>query len=156
MSAPEPPGSDDELLAALARAVARFDPPPSELTAANRALLTWRDPDAALAELVADSRQLAGAVRGPTDEVVLRFASDEVSLVVQLEEVQGAGRRLIGQVEGDATGSVVLRRPGGERSVPTDEWGRFQLDDVQPGPASFRWTPAGPVGRSVDTAWILI
>ena len=157
MSMPQPPPEpDEELLGALARAVVRFDPPPSELTAANRGLLSWRDPDAALAELVADSRELAGAVRGPTDELVLRFATAEVALVVQVETMPYGSYHLVGQVEADGLGVITLRHPSAVRSVACDEWGRFQIDNVEPGPVSFRWTPPDPGARPVETAWTLL
>jgi hypothetical protein len=157
MTMPQPPAEpDEEIFAALARAVERFDPPPSELTAANRELLSWRDPDAALAELVGDSRELAGAVRGPTDELVLRFAAADVVLTVQVESMPRGGYHLVGQVEAEGLGTVTLRRPSAVRSVTCDEWGRFQLDDVEPGPVSFRWTPPDPGGRPVETAWTLL
>jgi hypothetical protein len=163
---PTPPfDPDEELLADLARAVRIFDPPPGELTAANKELLSWSDPDVALAELVADSRELAGAARGPGDEVLLRFDGGGVSIVVQVETTGTGGYRLLGQVEpvtaGDGAtrsgvGAIALRRPTVERLVPCDDWGRFRLDGVRPGPVRLRWIPAADGVTPVDTAWTLL
>jgi hypothetical protein len=151
-----PPFDDDELLAALARAAQVFDAPPAVLTEANKELLSWRDPDAALAELVADSRELAGAARGQGDEVVLRFDGAEVSIVVQVDASAAGGYLLLGQVEPGTAGTIVLRRPSGEDTVASDEWGRFRVEQVGPGPISFRWTPSVGSARPLETAWTLL
>jgi hypothetical protein len=154
-----PPPDDDELLAVLAHAARLFDAPPAELTEANKELLSWRDPDAALAELVADSRELAGAARGQGDEVVLRFDSDEASIVVQVESTGAGAYLLLGQVEptlGAAEGTVALRRPDAEVIVPCDEWGRFRVERVAQGPVSFRWTPTAGSVAPLETAWTLL
>lgn len=50
------PEEDENLLAELRQAVAKFDPPPSSVTEFTLDLLSWRDPDAELAALIADSR----------------------------------------------------------------------------------------------------
>jgi hypothetical protein len=159
-----PDDRDGELLAVLARAVQIFDPVPTELTAANKALLTWRDPDAALAELVADSRELAGVARGTVDETILRFAGVDTSIVIQVETSEAGEYLLLGHVEvagstGSAPagpGTVALRRPASGREVAADEWGRFRLEAVRPGPLSFRWTSARPGSQPLDTVWILL
>lgn len=152
------PATDEELLDVLARAARQFDPPPPELTEANRLLFSWRDPDALLAELVADSRELAGATRGPVqqDETLLQFAADGVSLFVQAEPAAGGARRLVGEVESQGPGHLVLRRRDSQEGVVVDQWGRFVVEHLGGGPVSFRWTPDDPSAPSVDTAWTLL
>ena len=52
-------GTDDDeaLLAELRHAVAKLDPPPASVDEFTMDLLSWRDPDAELAALIADSRR---------------------------------------------------------------------------------------------------
>lgn len=110
MSAPAggagPTAEEDELLVELRRVLHRVDPAPAELTELARSLFSWRDPDALLAELVADSRELAGAVRGDTD-VVLRFEAGDVGIVVQLSPVrdEGSAARGPGGASGGGNGA---------------------------------------------------
>jgi hypothetical protein len=146
---------DEELLAALRGVVARVDPVPQDVTEMSRSLLSWRDPDARVAELVADSRELAGAVRGDGD-VVLRFQAHDVEMVIQLTPSGAGGHRLIGQIEPARAGVVRIRRFGAQVDVVADDLGRFVADRLDPGPISLRWSPAGEGGHAVETAWQLL
>lgn len=150
--------TDEELLHVLARAARRFDPPPPELTEANRLLFAWRDPDARLAELVADSRELAGATRaaGQDTETVLHFAADRVNLVVQAEPAADGAHRLLGEIDSEGPGSLVLRHRDGQEGVVVDQWGRFVVEHLAAGPVSFRWTPDDADAAAVETSWTLL
>ena len=150
--------TDEELLHVLARAARQFDPPPPELTEANRLLFAWRDPDALLAELVADSRELAGATRAPTQEAetLLHFAVDDVNLFVQAAPAAGGVRRILGEIESQGPGSLVLRRRDSQEGLVVDQWGRFVVEHLPGGPISFRWTPEDPSVAPVETSWTLL
>jgi hypothetical protein len=146
---------DEQLLAELRQALGRADPVPAHVGALARSLLSWRHPEARLAELVADSRDLAGAVRGDSD-VVLDFRAGAEGIVVQLSAAGDGLHRLVGQVEPAEAGTVEIRRPTGQTTVPADEWGRFVADGLPSGPISLRWSPGPGHGDPVETAWHLL
>jgi hypothetical protein len=152
-SVPSP--DDDELLALLRHAVEAADPAPADLAPFAHSLLGWRDPDAGLAVLVADSRQRAGAVRGDTD-VVLRYEGPGVDISMQFSPSEHGLHRLVGQVEPPAPGLVQVRRPAGPSEVTADDYGRFVVDGLRPGPISLRWVPSDSQAPTVTTAWHLL
>jgi hypothetical protein len=150
---------DENLLGELRRAVARLDPPPASVTGFTLELLSWRDPDAELAALIADSRDLAGAVRGGKEEVLLRFEAPPYAITLEASPDASGRYRVIGQLEPGVAGRVDIRHgdagPGqNELSVRCDEWGRFEAYPVGSGPISLRWTPDD--GRPVRTAWVVL
>ena len=77
----DPMIGEEEVLRALRDIAGRRDPVPDNVLAAARASIAWRDPDAALARLTADSAG-AAAGRGPrwrvaaAAVVLRRFADD--------------------------------------------------------------------------------
>jgi hypothetical protein len=150
---------DESLLGELRIAAARYDPPPALAPSFLEGLLTWRDPDAELAALVADSRELAGAVRGAQDEVLLRFEAPPFAITFEASVDASGQYRVIGHVQPGGPGDVeVLQGDPGPRErellVRCDEWGRFEAYPVAPGPISLRLTPeAGP---PVHTAWVVL
>jgi hypothetical protein len=156
----DPSISDDEsLLAELRIAAAHCDPPPDMAPGFLQGLLTWRDPDAELAALVADSRELVGAVRGGEDEVLLRFEAPPFAITFEASVDASGQYRVIGHVQPGGRGDVeVLQGDPGpsehELVVSCDEWGRFEAYPVAPGPVSLRLTPE--TGPAVHTAWVVL
>ncbi len=153
------PDDDEALLAELRHAVARFDPPPASVDEFTMDLLSWRDPDAELAALIADSRELAGAVRGGKEEVLLRFEAAPYAITLEASPDASGRYRVIGQVEPGVAGRVDIRQgdagPGQtELSVQCDEWGRFEAYPVGSGPISLRLTPDD--GHPVRTTWVVL
>jgi hypothetical protein len=155
------PGNDDDeqLMAELRHAAAKFDAPPAPVTEFTLDLLSWRDPDAELAALIADSRELAGAVRGGKEEVLLRFEAAPYAITLEASPDASGRYRVIGQVEPGVAGRVDIRQgvagPGqGELSFLCDEWGRFEAYPVGSGPISLRFTP--DEGNPVRTTWVVL
>lgn len=155
------PGADDDdnLLAELRLAVAKFDSPPNSISEFTMDLLSWRDPDAELAALIADSRELAGAVRGGKEEVLLRFEAAPYAITLEASPDASGRYRVVGQVEPGVAGRVDIRQadagPGqAELSVRCDEWGRFEVHPVGSGPISLRLTPDD--GPPVRTTWVVL
>ena len=149
--------SDDELLARLASAASRFDPPPAEVVEAARASFAWRDVDSELAELVFDSsleREAMATMRGGRSRL-LTFEGP--GLVVEVE-VDGGEGHVVGQLVPPQPAQVELRRPSGSVMVDADELGRFTVDGVTRGPVSLRCRrTTGEASPSVvDTAWVVI
>jgi len=144
--------SDDDLVRELARAVAVHDPVPPELRTFAREAFTWRTVDAELAELVADSRETAGAgLRGAADVRLLTFTAGGQQLDVELL-TEGAARRLVGELTPPQQARVVVEHAGGTRTEDTDELGRFLLADVPAGRIRLRCEPVD--GPAVVTPWL--
>jgi hypothetical protein len=150
---------DERLMGELRTAAAHCDPPPSHLTELLGGLLTWRDPDAELAELAADSRQLAGSVRAGPADILVRFEASRLRVTFEAGPDISGQFRLVGQVEPGEAGEVTVVRAGspegaGETTVQCDQAGRFEVYPVGAGPVSLRLTMAS--GATVRTAWTVL
>lgn len=149
----ERPADDDELtgLAELLRAAAdRAGPVPPDVVAAGKAAFLLRGVDAELAELVADSAALAGAVRAGDDPVrLLVFETSDVSVELQVEPA-GPTVTISGVVTG-AVGRVTVQTAAREFAADLDDGGWFSVAGVDPGPVRVRLTAAG--GAPVVTSW---
>jgi hypothetical protein len=146
---------DDPLWTELRALVARFDSVPAAVTAAAKATLAWRDPDAALARLVADSADtgLVG-VRGLGQPRLVTFEADGVTIEVEVGHVDRRVR-LVGQVVPPGPGEVRVDGDGGERSETTvDALGRFTVHSDATGSIRLAWKAAG-TETLVITAWFL-
>ncbi|WP_369139059.1 hypothetical protein [Modestobacter versicolor] len=144
--------SDDELVRALARAVAVHDPVPPALLDFAREAFTWRTVDAELAELVADSLETAGAgLRGASDVRLLTFTAGEQQLDLELI-ADGAARRLVGELTPGRPARVVVEHPGGTLTEQADELGRFLVADVPAGRVRVRCEPDD--APPVVTPWL--
>lgn len=143
-----------EVLAAeLAGVLTRMDRVPAMLVEAARAALRWRDPDAALAALVAEEFT-APAVRGAPPRL-LSFTVDAVTIEVEVSIGQEGRVRLLGQIGPVAAMPVEVRHTDGAWTGQTDPLGRFAADDLPAGPLRVFCTPpgtSGSVGTEVFTA----
>jgi hypothetical protein len=150
----EPAGADEErLLAELARLVPERDPVPPELIEMAKQSFTWRTVDAELAELVADSREAAGAtlVRSGTASVrLLTFATRHLQLDLEVL-VDGAVRRLVGELEPRGPARITVEYVGGSVAEDTDELGRFIVTGIPGGLIRLRCEPAD--GVALLTPW---
>lgn len=136
----------DELDAAVTRLFQSADPVPQHLVRAASASLSWRDPDAALAELVLDSA-LAGepaGVRAATTDTprMLSFAVGDIMIDVELA-VRDRWVALVGQVSRPGPATIEVRHTAGTWSGSTDGLGRFVVADLPAGPLRISWTPPG-------------
>jgi hypothetical protein len=142
---------DDELMAALAEAVAEADEVTDRRREAARAAFSWRSVDAELMELLHDSALEAGAaVRGPGDPGrLLSFGGG--SLTIELEVGAGA---VTGQVLPAQAAAVALQRTGAEdRTVAADGAGFFRIEEVGSGPVRFVVTTSE---ATLTTAWVTL
>jgi hypothetical protein len=151
--------NEEALLQELRVAIGHVDPPPAFLVPLVEALFTWRDPDAELADLVADSRDLVGAVRGGKEELLLRFEATPFAITLEASPDPSGSYRVVGHVEPSVAAQVEIRQAvGGERepgpSLHCDEWGRFEAYPVAPGLVSLRLIPDG--GKPVLTTWVVL
>lgn len=150
---------DEALLAELRAAAARYDPPPPALPGFLHDLPSWRDADAELAALVADSRELVGTVRGGDQEVLLRFEAQPFAITFEASPDASGQYRVVGHIEPGGPAEVEVLQGGrgvaqDDLRVNCDEWGRFEAYPVAPGPVSLRLTPEA--GIPVRTAWVIL
>lgn len=138
--------ADDELLTRLAAAADDDSPPPLVLDTA-KAVFGLRALDAELAELVEDSLDTAGTVRGPSDVRLLAFQTPTVAVDVEVTTT-GDRRRLIGQVAAEA-GSLAIDTVSATVRAEVDPLGRFVAEDVPAGLVRLRFaTHTGAVATS--------
>lgn len=151
-----PGGSRDwpDLAAELRAVYDAVDPVPPEVEAVAYGALAWRDVDAALAELVADSldvdEQLSGVRRAGLQRIVT-FEAPGVVVEVEVTET-GRTRSLAGQLVPVGPATVVVQTPDDATTVEADDLGRFQLDAVAAGPVRLACVLAG-VDQRVTTSW---
>ncbi|MBO9534973.1 MAG: hypothetical protein J7513_18515 [Solirubrobacteraceae bacterium] len=129
------PAPDDPLTDELRDFFARTDPVPPQVVDAARAAIEFRDLDAQLAELLADSaledKELAG-VRG-IGQRMLSFGAGERFLEVDVAE-DGARRELTGYVVPAGAGRLRAQSADGEIEAEIDAHGRFRLARAPRGP----------------------
>lgn len=149
-------GPDDALTAEL-RTAGQLDDVPLETMAAAKASFLWRTVDAELAELVGDSAEedaLLAGVRSTSTIRMLTFRSPTLTVEVEALDV-GGRRRLIGQLVPPQGGRITVRHGGGTPAVVADEFGRFTVDDVAPGPVSLHCSGVAGAGETT-TDWVVI
>jgi hypothetical protein len=147
---------DDFLLAELRRVAAAADPVPGHVRLAAAAAITFRDPDAALAELVGDSSTGLGYETVRADragEQLLSYELDGTRAELEVTAT-GDGPVLTGQLIEAGGPDCELETAGGRQTVDVDEYGRFLLTDLPAGPARLRFR--SPAGRKIVTPWFLL
>jgi hypothetical protein len=142
---------DDELMAALAEAMAEADAVTDRRREAARAAFSWRSIDVELMELMHDSALEAGAaVRGAGDPGRL-LSFGRGSLTVELEVGAGA---VGGQVLPAQAATVTLQQAGAEdRTVAADGAGFFRIEEVGSGSVRFVVTTSE---ATLTTAWVTL
>ena len=143
---------DAELLAVLRRVFDVVDPPPAHVLDNAREAFVWQSIDAALAELVYDSRAQDDMVvrGGETREVMFRAPGIEVEVMV----VSELHRSLVGQVVPAQETEVELLHAEGTAVTRTDALGRFGFENVAPGPIKLVVVTAS--GTRVQTEGLVI
>ncbi|GAA1838519.1 hypothetical protein GCM10009682_63600 [Luedemannella flava] len=134
------------------------DPVPPDVRAAAREAHGWRDPAAALAELIADSARDDGrpaTVRGPGGARLLTFAADE--LTIELEVTRDDRHvSLVGQLVPPAGATVHIDHRGGSVELVADDLGRFSADGIPVGPVRLTWRAHADAVAAVHTDWVLL
>ncbi|MBO0827196.1 MAG: hypothetical protein J2P24_05380 [Streptosporangiales bacterium] len=147
---------DQALLAQLRSAFESADPVPPEAVAIARSSLSWRDPDTALADLIADSLMDAAQVRTRRAGGPRLLTFEAAGLVIEVEVAEdGESRRLLGQLVPPSRAEVVVTWPNGQISVNADEIGRFSASDIPAGQVSLTCTLEDAT-VPVTTSWVNI
>ena len=145
---------EEEVLRALRDIAGRREPVPDNVLAAARASIAWRDPDAALARLTADSATTRlVAVRGGGSPRLLSFFGGSLTIDVQATTRAGAVE-VVGEVSPAVPARVVLESPAGRHETDVDDEGRFRFQGVVAGSVRLRCEPAE--GATVHTEWVLL
>jgi hypothetical protein len=144
--------SDDQLAGTLTGLIADLDPVPPQVLAAASGSLAWRDPDAALAVLIADSATAEPAgIRGEPPRLVTFEAGD---VTVDLEVTTHTGRvRAVGQLAPPQPAQVSIEHLRGAAQVVADRLGRFVVEDLPVGHLRVRVT--GADRRAICTEWFV-
>lgn len=146
------PLTDEELLATLGRALDAADPVPESVLDGARAAFTWRNIDTELAQIVFDSSQELAGVRSEDMNRQVTFEAPGVEIEVMV--VENGVRKLVGQLVPPAERTVELVGGDSVQSIQTDHLGRFDFDDIGPGPV--RIVVLGADGqRMVQTEWVI-
>jgi hypothetical protein len=148
--------SNDALLRQLGLIAERLEPAPALVYQLGYAAFAFRSLDAELAELVDDSAlqadELAG-VRGDSDVRMLFYQASE--LAVELHVTRREGRHsALGQVVGGSVTAVRVESLEREETLPIDDLGRFDVDDLPRGP--FRIHLVDPGQPVVITDWTIL
>jgi hypothetical protein len=167
MSDEEPVIERDELLDDLTALFDELDPVPDHVAAAAAAapsvVAAWRDLDAGLLEVLADTalHPVPAGVRsgGPSGGArLVTFGSPEgpeaCSVEVEVGVEPSGTLRLVGLVVPTEPGELEVRHPRGALRVPVDELGRFRAAGVPAGPLSLVFHGMGE--RTTATDWITV
>jgi hypothetical protein len=141
---------DADILARVARAHARLDPPPADLNERVRFAIALEDIDVEVSRLAAEELVGSGP-RGVDRTRTVTFDSPSLTIMVSVADTGARGVRLDGWLAPAAPLRVELRVPGGSsRSVLADDVGRFVFDGVARGLAQLLVHPVP--GCGVDLA----
>lgn len=145
---------DEQLLSQLRDALDQADPVPTDVTEFAKAAFSWRDIEAELAEVSYDSstEDVSTGVRSTATARMLSFEAGRWSIDLEYNE---ATNRLIGQVEPGQRLTIELHFAGGAIGIYSDEHGRFDFDDVLPGPISLVIRTAGDL-EVIKTEWTVL
>jgi len=152
----------DPLLDEVAVMFHLLDPVPDHVLvaamAAPEVVAAWRDLDAGLLDILADSalQPMAAGMRSGGGPRLVTFGDSADSCTVEVEVgVEPSGTlRLVGLVLPTGPGELEVRHPGGVLRVSVDELGRFRASGVPSGPLSFVLHPNGE--RTATTDWITV
>lgn len=144
--------TDEELISTLGRALDAADPVPESVLDGARAAFTWRNIDTELAQIVFDSSTELAGVRSEDVNRQVTFEAPGVEIEVMV--VDNGARRLVGQLVPPVERTVELVGSDAVSSVETDRLGRFDFDDIGPGPV--RIVVRGADGQPlVQTEWVI-
>lgn len=145
---------DQELIDNLGAILSEVDPVPTDVSEFAKAAFSWRNIDAELAAIEYDSstETFPAGVRSTATARMLSFEVGEWAIDVEYNEHT---RRLIGQIGIEQQCTVELHFAGGAVEVQSDDLGRFDFDDVLPGPISLVIRTPGNL-RVIKTEWTVL
>ena len=145
---------NDSILQQLRQSAAIADPVPDTVVRLARTAFAWAGDDTPVAEVVHDSsaQQIASTRSGDAARLI-ELTGGDVRVLLEVATT-GAGRSVTGQLHPPQPATLQQRHPEGTTSeIPCDDLGRFELDDLQPGPFSLR---VQLKDRLLTTEWVLL
>jgi hypothetical protein len=143
--------SEEDLGSALRDLLATVDRVPGAALQAANAAIGWRDLDADLARLTAQSGLELTHLRGGQPRL-LSFRSGE--LIIELEvSADGGVARLLGQLDPPQEAEVTVESAAEVRGARSDRHGRFSVDDLTADWLRVIVVPAGVGARRSATEW---
>ena len=145
---------DQELINLLGETLDEVDPVPADVSEFAKAAFDWRNIDGELANIEFDSstEDVRSGVRSTATARMLSFVAGEWTIDIEYNEHT---RRLIGQVSIDHRCTIELHFAGGAVGAYSDELGRFDFDDVLPGPVSIVVRTPGDL-HIIKTEWTVL
>ena len=145
---------DQELIDRLGEILNEVDPVPADVSEFAKAAFDWRNIDGELASMEFDSstEDVPSGVRSTATARMLSFEAGEWTIDIEYNEHT---QRLIGQVNTDQRCTIELHFAGGALGVFSDELGRFDFDDVLPGPVSLVVRTPGNL-HVIKTEWTVL
>jgi hypothetical protein len=145
---------DDQLLAALRRAVRARRDVPAEFVQAAKDAFAWHDIDAELAQLTYDSvhgADLAARTRAEDASIrALTFTSARLTI-----ELEVTPESVLGQIVPTQVATIEIQTTGGaDTTIAADEIGCFSISPIPRG--AFRLRCVAPGGIDVRTGWITL
>lgn len=145
--------SDSELISLLRDGLQQSDPVPDDVTGFAKAAFGWRQIDAELAALTFDSEVATpAAVRSSATTRMVSFEVGEWTIEMEYDP---AANRLLGQVTPETQLSVELHTSAEPKRTDSDARGRFDFEDITPGPTSLVLRTAGDE-QVVKTEWFVL
>lgn len=145
--------SDEEIFEMLGSGLSQSDPAPTTISEFARALFTWRDVDAELAEMTYDSvdESLPSGVRSTATARMVSFHVEGWTIDLEYDPIAA---HVVGRVSPDSRFKVELHMGGARIASESDASGRFAFEEVQGGPVSlvFRFDD----GSVIKTSWIVL
>ena len=145
--------NEETLIEMLGRSLRQTDPTPSTVSEFAKALFTWRNIDAELAELAYDSihDDVHEGVRSAGATRMASFEVEEWTIDIEHDPSNG---RIVGRLSPETTFTVELQCDGALSVSGSDDRSRFEFDHVATGPISlvFRLEDGG----TLKTDWIIL
>jgi hypothetical protein len=137
--------------AALRALLATVDRVPEVALRAANAAIGWRDLDADLARLVAESELEPSHLRGGQPRL-LSFRSGHTLIELEVSSVGGVAR-LLGQLDPPRDAEVTVESAAGPRATRADRQGRFSVADLRADWMRIVISPAPDAGERTTTEW---
>jgi len=142
--------SEEEVAARLRAVLATVDRVPQAALQAAKSAIAWRDPDAALAQLAAESGLEPVGLRGQPR--LLTFHSGQT--IIELEVSSDGGvARLLGQLDPPGEAAVTIESAAQSWTSRADSHGRFSAADLTAGWMRVVIVWPGRPGERTATEW---
>jgi hypothetical protein len=145
--------NDTTLLADIRSLYDTLDPVPTNVLAAARASLLWREVDTIVADITEDTALLDDGAADGRGRRLITFEASELAIEIDVTAT-GHRRRILGQLVPRGPATIMVRWPRGCVGCEADQQGRFAVDGVPSGPVSVACNR--PETAAVTTSWVTI